>query len=109
MNDKWKCVEDSLKLLEEQLEKHNVVANAAGLSIESPLSEPLYKVEQTLINTLALLVGDKGDALNWYVYENSYGGNAYDAGVDADVRPICNIEDLRWLVELENKEEGNDK
>ena len=47
MSDKWECVEESLKILEEQLEIHNAAADVVGLSPESNLSEPLYKVETT--------------------------------------------------------------
>ena len=41
-----------------------------------------------------------GGWISWYVYENEWGENEYEAGYDKKVKPIKNYEDLYELIQI---------
>ena len=50
-------------------------------------------------DSLAELVGDGYEWLNWYCFDNDMGKKAYEAGWEGDMRPITQAADLLWLIE----------
>lgn len=97
---KWKFVESSLLLLQEQTDKINAAARAVMLDPGSPLWEPSYIVGNRLLEALSELVDDSFSSISWYANECDFGREAMDAGCDGNIKKISTIEDLRWLVEL---------
>lgn len=97
---KWKFVEESLKILQEQIDKVNTAARAAMIVPESPLWEPAHIIGSKMVQVLSLLVDDHFDNISWFVSECDFGRDAKEAGCTGDMRKIDTCKKLRWLVEL---------
>jgi len=98
---KWKFVDQSLNLLQEQVDKVNTAARAAMLCPESPLWEPAHVIGNRLVQALSELVDDNFDHISWYVSECDFGRSPKEAGCIGDMRPIDTVDKLRWLVDLD--------
>lgn len=96
-DEKWQYVEKQLKMLQE----NKVIFDKAleFIDIESQLMQAIFKTEQSFVEALERIVGDHWQWLNWYVYENDYGKNAYEAGHGDNMREIKTLADVRWLLE----------
>ena len=70
----------------------------AGKNPEGPLVACLGNLFTTYTETLTELL-DAGDWLQWYWLENDSGEASLEAGYDEDIRKICSLDDLCWLVE----------
>lgn len=97
---KWKFVEQSLNLLQEQVDKVNTAARVALLCPESPLWEPAHIIGTRLVQALSELVDDNFDHIAWYVSECDFGRSPKEAGCIGDVRLIDTVNKLRWLVDM---------
>ena len=69
-----------------------------GLSPESRLAEALYLPFNMYLKCLSELIGDKGESLEWFVWENDCGESGLSAGCDKDLKPIKTVDDLIDLI-----------
>lgn len=76
------------------------VIEALQLHPESPVCEAVWGMQSAYTNVVSKLVGDEADWLSWYASDNRFGGNAMEAGVQGDLRPIVTLEDLLWVIEV---------
>lgn len=62
------------------------------------------KFIEAYIDLLANHVGDRDKWIEWYVWDNKFGKNKYEAGYDGEHRKIKNADDL-WalIIEGQNK------
>ena len=97
MNNDWKHVKKVLKELEQLTEEHRKICNSVNLSPDSPLIKPILDLEELLVQTLEVLVGDKNDTISWYVYDNDYGKAHLKGGIDGVYKEIKSVKDLKWL------------
>jgi len=100
---KWKFVEESLKLLQEQIDRVNSAANSAMIVPESPLWEPAHIIGGKMVQALSILVGDDFSNISWFVSECDFGRKAMEAGCDRNMQTIDTCDKLRWLIEIECK------
>ena len=70
-----------------------------GCNPEGRFQESIYNLQAFAIKAAATAVGDTADWVDWYAYENEWGAKKYEAGHENDMRPICNVEDLIWVME----------
>ncbi len=97
---KWEYIAGVLIDMRERSEAMRKLMSSLQVDSESPLYEPFCQSEDDLVTTLAMMVDDSFDAINWYIYECDYGRKPKKAGVKGNKRVIKNIDDLRWLVDL---------
>ena len=99
LNKHWDFVEKAL----ESLKKASKVQSAVSdfVNPDGAFMESAYRVENFLVDALALLIDDKGGWLDWFIYENDFGEKALEAGLKEDLKPIKTLDDLRALIELE--------
>ena len=98
---KWKFEDQSLNLLQEQVDRVNAAARAAMLCPESPLWEPAHVIGNRLVQALSEMVDDNFDHISWYVSECDFGRSPKEAGCVGDMRRIDTVDTLRWLVDLD--------
>ena len=70
-----------------------------GIDTESQLGKAIWVTFSRYTDAVAKLVGDEGDWLKWYCWENDMGANAMVAGRSKKMRHIENLKDLMWLIE----------
>ena len=97
LNEKWNFVKEALDSID-AASKAQVVA-CDLINLDGAFMESVYKVEGFLVESLALLVGDKSDLLYWFVYENNFGEKGLKAGLENDMKTIKTLDDLRALIE----------
>jgi len=57
-------------------------------------------VESAYTRAVGMLVGDKGEWLEWYRYENEFGKNGMEAGYGKKLKPITNLKELLAIIEF---------
>lgn len=88
----------------------DTVAATFGTNPESKFDDAIEQNLQAYTRMVAKQVGDEGEWLDWYRFENDFGEKGLEAGPNnAPHRKICNIEDLLWLIKVEGEHCGNCK
>ena len=100
-DEKWQYIEKTLVKLMLSHDLHYGAVKAAMIEYESPLVEPMWKVQSLLVDALELLIGDEWGNVNWYVTECDFGREPKEAGIEGDMRVIQTVSELRWLIELQ--------
>ena len=99
-DESWQHVADALDRMRDQSDRFDTAVDGLMIAPESPLREPMGRLEQLVIEGLGRLVGDDFDSIAWYVYDCDYGRKPKEAGCPDDMRLIDSVQRLRWLVEL---------
>lgn len=76
------------------------VTQVLGLSVESPIHQAVWALQDAYEKAVGRLVGDGCEWLGWYAHEDDFGRKAMEAGPKETMRPIANIEDLIWVIEV---------
>lgn len=98
--------EEKLIMLEDWQSAHdNLEAQFDALGklfdgVTGPLFDASWRVFSNYTKTVAVLLGDKFDTLEWYWMENDFGRKAMEAGVKGRMRKITDFEELLWLIEV---------
>lgn len=64
-----------------------------------PAVESIGAMQTAYTAAISRLIGDDGEWLEWYWFDNAMGANGYEAGFNGDPKPITNIEQLLELIE----------
>ncbi len=70
-----------------------------GFSPESRLCTAINNALEALTSATSQIVGDEYNWLEWYWHECQLGSRPMRAGWFSDLREICTLDDLVWLVE----------
>ena len=70
-----------------------------GFAPESRLCTAINNALEALTNATAQIVGDKSGWLDWYWLDCRMGRSPLEAGFSDDLRKICTLDDLIWLLE----------
>lgn len=100
-DQKWEYIKKTLTKMQDCEDKHTAARKAVGLDFESPLVEPMHRMQDMLIDTLSIMVGDDFGSLGWYITECDYGLKPMEAGCTGNMRKIQTVDDVRWLIELD--------
>jgi hypothetical protein len=95
-------LEQLTKLLAEYKELTDacVAARAAGcLDLDGRLQNAIWSSIETVISFF-----DPEGWIMWYILENNYGAEGYQAGYGADMREIKTPEDLLWLMYVRSED-----
>lgn len=97
---------ETLALLEKWERRHNQIdammdsiEDAIGIDINGAMFGYVWGLFDDYTATLAALVGDLGEWLQWYSAENEMGKAKRQAGYDKNLKPIKNLSDLWLLIE----------
>lgn len=66
----------------------------------SEATEGVGQLMESYTESVSRSIGDKFGTLEWFWLENDMGKNGHHAGVAGNLRPIRNLDDLIWLVEV---------
>jgi hypothetical protein len=83
------------------------VKETLGISVTCESSElfgAVWGAIDTGVETVSALVGDEGEWLNWYIYENEYGAKKLKAGYNGKLKKVCSVNDLFKLIEEGQKQ-----
>lgn len=69
-----------------------------GRNPEGPFQDGIYGLFDMAIDGAAKAIGDDGDWLSWFIYENDWGKKGYEAGRD-ELKPITTIDEFVDLLE----------
>ena len=71
-------------------------AKAIGCRPENPLFDAMFKMEQLAMESVAKLIGDGGQWLEWFIWENDCGkrGMQCSVGTTSEMKAIHTIDDL---------------
>lgn len=73
-----------------------------GRNPEGSLQDLIYKLFNSLVDKTSKEIGDKWEWLDWFIWVNDMGENAFEAGYGEDTKPIRTIEDLIGFLEDNN-------
>jgi len=99
-DNRWFFASGILNKMKRQSDRFGEATKGLMIAPESPLLEPMFQLEESLIATLSFLLEDDSDNINWFVYECDYGRSPNRAGRENDMRLIDSLDRLRWLIEL---------
>ena len=74
-----------------------------------PFIEHYDDVFDSYITLIAIQVGDHGEWIKWFLWENDCGQKAFEAGYDQQTKPIKNLFDLLELIEISNQKNNVEK
>jgi hypothetical protein len=77
------------------------VTECLGLSVESPIHQAVWTLQDAYTKAVSKLVGDDGEWLDWFAHENDFGRKKMEAGPTGNMRPIKDLEDLLWAMETQ--------
>ena len=80
-------------------EPMDVLYKLTGSTADSPLQNPVWQMFDAYTATLGTLVGDQGDWLAWFIYENGCGEKSLEVSIRKKRRKIRTIKDLLWVLE----------
>ncbi len=91
------------KMLELRAENDLVVDKVCEIfgdnAFDSPLIENGYKYVDVAVDLAEKYFVDTGEWLSWFIYDNEFGNNKLELGVEGVVYKICNIEDfVAWFI-----------
>jgi hypothetical protein len=69
---------------------------------ESDMHRSIWSLQTELTRMTAKLIGDDFDWLGWYQFENGFGEKNMEAGIRGDMRVIKTLEDLLWVIQLQD-------
>ncbi len=71
-------------------------AKAIGCCPENPLFDAMFKMETLAIESVAKLIGDEGEWMEWFIWENDCGkkGMQCSVGSTSQMKAIYTIDDL---------------
>jgi hypothetical protein len=79
------------------------VTELLGLAVESPIHQAVWALQEGYTKAVGRLVGDEGNWLEWFAHENDFGRKNMEAGPTGNMRPIKDLDDLLWVMEVEGK------
>lgn len=98
--------DEKLTLLREWSELHadlseqwDALARLTGARLDHPLGDAIWFVWDAYTQQLGARLDDAYEWLSWYQLENDMGKRKHEAGPVGDLRPICNMDDLLWVIE----------
>jgi len=71
---------------------------ALGYS-DGPLRQSYHTMQESYTRAIAQLVGDQGEWLEWFAYENDMGKRGHPAEYEGKIKPIRTLEDLLGLIQ----------
>jgi hypothetical protein len=96
--DKRKLLEDylqSVKSLNEMTDNLRKV----GVSLSEDLIAAIYAPTNYAAKAIEELINPNGfDWIEWFIWDNNFGESGLEAGLDGDVKPIKNVDDLWELM-----------
>lgn len=103
----WSLVALHLENLQLRREAFYRATDGLMIAPESPLCNPFYDSERSVIGLLEILTADVLNSISWFVYENDFGKNELEAGYTngKQMRKVKNADDLRRLLEADCKEQ----
>jgi hypothetical protein len=100
----------ALNLLETWLDHYNDVDKVfdelndlIGGMPDSKLQNPVWQMFQGYTGVVSHLIGDRGEWLYWYLYDNEQGKREMEAEVNGKVRKIKTLKDLLRVIKGEVK------
>lgn len=70
-----------------------------GISPESAFLDAVRRLQERDRVVTSLIVGDEGEWLDWYCYENSFGADGKRVVIDGCTRLVKNVEELLSVLE----------
>ena len=100
----------ALNLLETWLDHYNDVNKVfdklddlTGSAPDSKLQNPVWQMFQAYTGVVSALIGDDGEWLYWYLYDNEQGKREMEAEVNGKTRKIKTLKDLLKVIKGEVK------
>jgi hypothetical protein len=109
------CIERKLFLLRclcDDYQKLNEIQEAVedvfgSYITESPFFKPIWELFDHSLDSVVSQIGDEGEWVRWFIYENDCGKKGYKAGLGNDLNKIKTVEELLELIEG-NKQKENE-
>jgi hypothetical protein len=92
-----------LKCYKEYNEEFNKLDAVLDVGCESPIFESVFSLFDLHIALLEQKMNDSWNTLSWYVFENECGKARLEAGPKDNSKKIKNLDDLFWLVKVQNQ------
>jgi len=99
---KEKKINELIKHYKQMMEMHDKFYDLTFSAPDAPMFEAAYKMLDSYIGATAKIVGDKGEWLNWYIFENDCGSSSNEATSDGNKyteQPIDSVQKLVQLIE----------
>ena len=73
-----------------------------GSTPECPIISEYWRLYTDYTGLIADLIGDHGEWLEWYAWENDFGSNGMPAGFDGKLSPVKTLGQLLMLIDEQN-------
>jgi len=100
LNEKIKMLEDLKKSCLEVEKCTAHIKSLFGSDYSGDFFTSYHGLLDFTIQNVAKLIGDNGEWLMWYIYDNNWGSSCFEAGYDNNLKKITTFEDLIWLIDL---------
>ena len=89
------------KALRKQIRAITAKTSPIRVELESPLLDAIWAVDFAYSESVEIrIAGMSFGWIEWYAQENDFGRKKMEAGPAASMRPIRNLRDLAWLLEV---------
>ena len=79
-------------------EKYTILNKELGLIPESPFFNLVDDIFCFALDRVVDIIGDKGEWVDWFMWENDCGRNGLEAGEDGKMKKIKTVEQLVNLI-----------
>jgi hypothetical protein len=100
----------ALNVLQTWLDHYNdvdkvfdLLSDLTGCAADSKLENPVWQMFQGYTGVVSALIGDDGEWLYWYLYDNEQGKRGMEAEVNGKVRKVRKLKDLLRVIKGEVK------
>ena len=76
--------------------------SAVGADHDSPLGNAVWLAFDAYTQAIGREIGDVGGWMSWHWLENKLGARGHEAGNRHVMRPIKTLDDLLWVIDLED-------
>lgn len=97
--DKKETIEEFIRLHKERETLIDKLQELFGFSDGVLMYETLFSMENFVLNLAAEKIGDKGDWLEWFVYDNECGSKGYEVTINGKEKKIKTVDDLLEVIE----------
>jgi len=100
-NNRKQSVERLISLIERYGQVSLELRLSVGYSVESVFGALVNELFEMHVESVADAIGDRSEWLWWFILENDCGKKEHLAGFKDDMREICCVDDLFWLIDCD--------
>lgn len=96
--EKKRLIEDVLRVYKDMNDTWNSMNDVLGYVTDSPVGNASWKAFDKYVQMTSLVIGDEGEWISWFVFENECGNKAGKVKVNGKEKAIKTVSDLLLVI-----------